>query len=149
MSDPAPDWHPFERAFHGFAAHVLGLEGAAAELESSRGTFFPERDPRERPGEDRERALAERRHLEWFLFERPCAALGGDIPVQAVAESFADGAPAEEAGYVDAFVHSFSGMFHVSAVDPGNGLWIDDLTGRGSYPVTEPGAATGIEIGDV
>lgn len=110
----------------------------ARELDFSRLEYFSEGEP-----SDADAALAERRHQEWFLFERPSESQGG-VP----AETLAERAP-EVAPHAGVFLNSLAGVFEVTSVDPERGVWLRDLFGLGEYPLDEPEAASAFVPGDL
>ncbi|MSR63216.1 MAG: hypothetical protein EXS08_12305 [Planctomycetes bacterium] len=87
---------------------------------------------------------AERRHLEWFLLERPSAALGG-VPAHIWRAELADGTPDLGA----AFLQSLPGAFEVTSLIPGEGLWVRDLFTQGEHPVAENQASAALQVGDL
>ena len=73
-----PEPEPIDAALEALRRVACARPGVAHELELSRGEFFGGDEPQA----PRAVALpAARRHLEWFLLERPSAALGG-VPVE-------------------------------------------------------------------
>ena len=149
MTSPNPEWHPLERAFQSFAEYVLEQPGMAAELATSRAEYFAGQDPRDLGSSSpQELILADRRHLEWFLFEHAAEALG-DLPSQVAGDRWREQVGPEEARFGESLFHSWTGMFRVTSVEPGSGLWLDDLAGHGSYPIAEPGATNDIQVGDL
>jgi hypothetical protein len=126
-------------------AELLGEDPQlAGELRESRALFASAGAPTATP----ERELADRRHLEWFLFERPSEGLEG-VPVEALQPAWRSRSGAELAPFAEAFLSSLAGVFEVTGVDAGRGLWLRDLAGLGEYPVQEPEAASAIESGDL
>ena len=96
-----------------------------------------------------DRAMATRRHIEWFLLERPSEKLGG-VPVEALqAEWLARAEPAEADIGFEPFLQSIAGVFEITSTEPDNGLWLRDLFGHGEYPVDERDAARRLEMGDL
>jgi len=122
---------------------VLRDPALAAELEQSRAAFFPAPPPLGPAPGDPAAALADRRHLEWFLFERPSESLGA-VPVELLVASEPDLAPLAQA-----FLSSQAGVFEVTGVEAGRGIWMRDLFGLGEYPVDEPEAAGEFAPGDL
>ena len=92
--------------------------------------------------------LAARRHLEWFLLERPSEHLQG-IPAAMLREAWLEEPECPGEDFVPTFQNSLAGAFQVTAVDRAQGLWLNDLFGSGEYPVEEPDAAAEIEVGDL
>ena len=81
-----------------------------AEFESSRGEFF-----RAGPLETElaARDLAARRHLEWFLLERPSAHLAS-LPIVTLVERCAERAPPLDPDEVRCFLASHASVFAVT-----------------------------------
>lgn len=89
----------------------------------------------------------DRRHLEWFLLERPSDALGGvplDVLRQAVLEGVDEGADK----LYETFRASSAGVFEVTSLEAENLLWCRDLLSLGEYPVREP-AVGELAVGDL
>lgn len=126
-----------ELGFERFLARLAGEASVRREFDASRGEFFAHPAARLLPG-------AERRHLEWFLLERPSAALGG-VPVQTWRESLAE----TSAELLTGFAHSLAGAFEVTSLVPGEGLWVRDLFTLGEHPIVEARASLAIEVGDL
>ena len=95
-----------------------------------------------------ERALATRRHLEWFLLERPSDHLGG-VPAEVLMPEWHEQAREQGCAEPVSWLESFAGVFEVTSVESGRGLWATDLFGRGEYPIEEPNASLGIEKRDL
>ena len=114
-----------------------------AEFASSREQFAPLE--RATPPEVE---LIERRHLEWFLLERPSVHLGG-VPAEAMQEDWHTHAGADERDFAEAFLHSMAGAFEVTSINPGHGVWLRDLFGLGEYPVEEVEALPELLAGDL
>jgi hypothetical protein len=112
----------------------------AAELAASAAVFYPGPRP---PG-----AAAARRHAEWFLFERPSAALEG-VPGERLADRWRALARPGDRARIDAFQSSHAGVFEVTGVAPGDGAWLRDLLGLGEYPLEEALASQDLAVGDV
>jgi len=132
-----------EDAVAKFDARVRSSDALMGELDGSLAEFFPTPEARPAALEAELGLLAARRHLEWFLFERPSDALGG-VPT----EVFVNQAPDEEP-HAEALLGSLAGVFEVTSVEPDRGLWLRDLFGLGEYPVDEPEASRGVLPGDV
>jgi hypothetical protein len=135
-----------EDAVAKFHAQALADDALAAELVQSRAEFFPSaasasEGPEALP--EPARSLAARRHLEWFLFERPSEALGG-VPV----EVWLNAEP-EALAHTAALLTSLAGVFEVTGVEHERGLWLRDLFGLGEYPVEEAEASVAVLPGDV
>jgi len=106
-------------------------------------------DPRKETGGDAHAASsAARRHLEWFLLERPSLALRR-IPIDALEQAFEREAGPAERMIGSALRNSLASVFEVTGVELGRGVWLRDLAGFGEYPIDEPKASTLIEEGDL
>jgi hypothetical protein len=129
-----------EEAFAELLELAEGQAPLQDELRRSRREFFVDGthdDP-----------SSERRHLEWFLLERPSATLG-DVPVRALEEAWrARLSPALAEGMV-ALLQSMPGAFEVTSVLPGEGVWVRDLFSLGEHPIIEPEAAPELAPGDL
>jgi len=131
------DWERIEQGFERFLELVRRDRRVGEELERSRGDFFI--------GPLGARAAgAERRHLEWFLLERPSAALGA-VPAQAWADQLGTGASDLSA----AFLQSLPGAFELTSLVADEGFWVRDLFTHGEHPVTEGKAGAALEVGDL
>jgi hypothetical protein len=115
------------------------------EFDRSRCEFF--RAPGDLSNADGDE-LAARRHLEWFLFERESEQLGA-IPAEALLQRVGESAEALSADRAQAFLGSFCGVFEVTGVESGEGLWLRDLAGRGEYAIFEPEASQVLRTGDL
>ncbi|MCP3920256.1 MAG: hypothetical protein GY711_32420 [bacterium] len=125
---------------------VLEDESLSAELETSAVEFFHGPAPF---GISEEARLAERRHLEWFLIERHSPGLFG-VPVERLAETAnARVQDSDLSRGVAAVIESFAGVFVVTEVRTGQGVWVEDVAGFGEYPVSEPDGANVLEVGDL
>ena len=130
----------FERGLEHYR-HLIQEDAALArELRSSRKDFGP------MPLGGSERVLYERRHLEWFLFDRPSESLDG-VPMEALQTRWMD--LAEEGESNSAFSESVAGVFEVHSSQPGEGVRVNDLVGLGTYVVEERIAAAELESGDL
>ena len=116
------------------------LEREFAESRSHFATKHP-------PGSEEQR-LAARRHLEWFVLERPSETLGG-VPVEALQDTWLERADAGQRALGPAFLESLAGAFEVTQAVPEEGVWVRDLFSLGEFPVDEPEAATELQQGDV
>jgi len=128
-----------ERALAVFGELVAEEPALAEELDRSFELFASD-------GEPADPELA-RRHLEWFVLERPSEHLGS-TPVEALQEPFLERAGVDR-GALPALLGSRAGAFEVTGVEAGEGLWLRDLFGMGEYPVQEPGAAAELRPGDL
>jgi len=95
-----------------------------------------------------ERLLAERRHLEWFLCERPSESLEG-VPAEALREPWEERAEASQVGFAEALLGSVASAFEVTAIAPGGSLLVRDLFGFAELEITEPEAAGELAVGDL
>lgn len=120
-----------ERGLRVYERLLVSEPGLVAELEQSRATFFGTAAP---PAADDLGAV--RRHLEWFLFERVSGQLDG-IPVERLTDRWLDEADGELRELVACFPLSVAGIYEVTGSEPGQGIWLVDLLGRGEYPVRE------------
>jgi hypothetical protein len=111
------------------------------EFERSRGEFFAD------PGAARA-PLAQLRHLEWFLLERPSSTLGATPALSWLADLGASGAfPAADVS--TCFRGSIPGAFEVTSLVPAEGLRVRDLFTQNEHPVAEARAMTGLDVGDL
>ncbi|MEM7308929.1 MAG: hypothetical protein AAF682_19760 [Planctomycetota bacterium] len=113
------------------------------EFASSSEEFFGAGGPSEDGAAEAE--LAARRHLEWFALERYSDVLGG-VPAEALQEHWLALGPGVDP---HAFLNSLAGVFEVTSVEPGRGVWLRDLFGAGEYPIEEPEASAEVEVADV
>lgn len=116
----------------------------ARELQDSRREFFGELALHNAA---RDSDLAERRHREWFLLERPSAHLAA-VPVEGLLGELAGSGTVEPAG-LEALLASFSGVFEVTGVSAGEGVWVRDLAAHGEYPLEEVEGSHALECGDL
>ncbi len=141
MEDPSTS---VERGFSALQSWVREDPQLETEFRSSAGEFFGA----PRPAGAADPKLAERRHLEWFALERESARLGG-VPIQVLSghgEAAARGLGAAESA---AWIGSLAGVFEVTGVRPGEGVWLRDLAGSGEYPLIEPEASQLLAPGDM
>jgi hypothetical protein len=139
MGDSSDD---FERAVAWLGLRVEADPALRAERRSSRGEFFAHR------GDAAVGPQAERRHLEWFLCERPSASRGG-TPIEALVHGEVqedDEAPHEA---LAAWLASLASVFEVTGIAEGLGAWVRDLAGGGEYALEEPQASLAFEVGDL
>ena len=136
---------PFEQGLALYTALVGAEPDLARELEASRVDFGPV------PADPSDRELYDRRHLEWFLFDRHCESLQG-APVEALfgrwQERARDELP-EVKELESAYLESIAGVFEVTSSRAGTGVVVDDLLGLGTYEVEEREAAAELEPGDL
>src|SRR5439155_8854187 len=131
-------WDRIELGFEHMQGLVVADAPLRAEFEHSRTEFFAA--PEVAVG-------GQRRHLEWFLLERPSASLGG-VPAQVWRDSWG----AEFGAYPElthSLLESIPGAFEVTSVVIGEGLWVRDLFTLGEHPVVEDQADTELAVGDL
>src|SRR5262245_50396327 len=133
-------WDSIERGFEALLGLLEADPRVAREFEQSRAEFFEDATAARGPG-------AERRHLEWFLLERPSETLGS-VPVQAWQLGL-DEVRASAGELKASFLQSLAGAFEVTSIVSGEGLWVRDLFTQGEHPVAEAGALGTIEAGDL
>jgi hypothetical protein len=124
---------------------ALGQPDVAAEHERSRSAFA-----RAGSADPAEAAHASRRHIEWFLLERYSPALEA-VPIEGLMHQ---GNAFDEAQHLGeetlgALLGSRASVFEVSAVRPGEGLWVRDLAGLGEYPIEEREASHALQARDL
>lgn len=117
----------------------------AEELVASAGEFFGGTPP---SGSAAEVLGATRRHLEWFLLERHSPALFG-VPIERWLERLRALPDAEPDGAEQALLDSFTGLFEATDVRAGEGAWLRDVAGFGSFALVEPEGAGELAPGDV
>jgi hypothetical protein len=88
--------------------------------------------------------LSQRRALEWFVLERENELHGG-LLIQSLPGIDLHLGPEELASWIGSVV----GVFEVSSVRPGEGVWLKDLAGGGEYPLIEPSGSQLMEAGDL
>lgn len=116
------------------------------ELRESRRSFFSSDPPEDQ--DSPARILADRRHFEWFVFER-AAEDGGEPLAPGLFDAWMERADVDLQVHGNALLHSRTGVFEVGDVEPGEGLWIHDLLGHGAFPITEAEASDQLETGDL
>lgn len=102
----------------------------AAEFEASLPVFFDGAVPE--PHDPLVVLASSRRHLEWFLFERHSPALM-DLPVEALGAAWRANA-GELQALEENFLTSVAGIYEVTAVVPGEGAELSDLSGLSTHP---------------
>lgn len=140
-----PDPDTIERGLDAFRDMLHDDPLLRAELAGSARQFFAGALP---PEDAAARALADRRHMEWFLLERESPHLGA-IPIEVLlerSERSASGVPPEE---VQSLQRSFASVFEVTGVERGQGVWLSDLASMGEYPAHEPHGSAVLTQGDV
>ncbi len=128
-----------------FLALVRKDPELAAEFEASGPVFFRERMPSGPPAET---LLAARRHVEWFLFERHSPSLRA-TPVERLIDDWSMGVEPLVQEMAQAMLASFTGIFEVTQVLEGEGVWVRDVAGFGEYPVSEAAGAAVLQPGDI
>ncbi len=138
--------HPLE----GGIALLRGLIADRPELEhefvTSREQFFCLELPAE--PESAARLLADRRYLEWFVFEHTPESLG-ETPATALFDAWMDTADADARLFGDALLHSHTGVFEIKSVEPEVGFWVEDMLGHGAYPVDDLETSQQVQVGDI
>lgn len=92
--------------------------------------------------------LARRRHLEWFLLERVSGSFQR-LAIEHVAERHPARSGLASAADLAPFLNSLVGVFEITGVQPGAGMWLRDLTSAGEYPVSDPLASNVAMAGDL
>jgi hypothetical protein len=137
--------HPIDRGLILLSSLIRQQPPLEAERLASLQDFFPSG---RLPEAAQERAQADGRHLEWFLFERSSRALG-DLPIFALEGELEAALGAEGPAVALALRTSRSGVFRVQTVVPGEGLWLEDLASRGALPIAEAEASHDLTEGDL
>ncbi|MBL8863399.1 MAG: hypothetical protein JNK02_15515 [Planctomycetes bacterium] len=133
---------PIDSFFRRAAARLGAHPEWARELQASEREFFPGGRP---AGAD---DGARRRHLEWFLLER-VDARGPELALERAAQTVLADDPALGAPWFESLRESHVGVFEVTGAEPGEGLWLRDLGGRGEFPVADATASRILAQGDV
>ena len=133
MSQSIPRELAIERALGLFADLVESRPAVASELERSRSEFFGSGTGDQAPD-------SELRLLEWFLFERDSESLGG-VAARALAEAWLERAGPELAALFSGLLESRVGIFELTSIEPGRGVWVSDMAGGGEYPLEDRGLA--------
>jgi len=132
-------WEAIEDGFAAFIGLLRARPELWAEVQASRTEFFAGATIG---------TGAERRHMEWFLLERPSRVLG-DVPVLALQDAWREELGGPEAELVTAFQQSVTGVFEVTSLVADEGLWVRDLVTRGEHPVLESVAQPELAVGDL
>jgi hypothetical protein len=128
-----------ERALERLEARTLEEPGLPTERAAALHEFFD--------GGRATDELAERRFREWFLLERPTE-LSQTPPVQALGHAVvAEGVL--EAHELAALAGSFCGVFEITSVVEGEGVWVRDLLSGGEHPLTDPEGSLALAPEDV
>lgn len=136
-----------ERCLEILAGEVRSDATLSAEFEGSIAVFFRGSPPA--AGADlAETLLAARRHLEWFLTEFHSPSLRGAVAerltdryeerVDAIAQTEDDVDADGLRQALDALRQSQTGIFEVEEIRAGEGAWLRDLTGFGSFALGDP-----------
>jgi hypothetical protein len=134
--------HPAEIGARAWQEAIRSDAALAGEFERSAAEFFgTEFSGAPRPPRDE---LGRRRHLEWFVLERENKRHGG-LLVQTLPDLEARFRPEELASWIGSVV----GVFEVSSIQPGLGVWLKDLAGGGEYPLIEPAGSALMQVGDL
>jgi hypothetical protein len=133
-----------DQALDQLLALVQETDGVRAEFDHTLETFHASGEPG-----DTAHALAGRRAVEWFLLERHSPALQG-VPLELALHGgvgLEHELPDEE--LLQALLTSFCGVFEVSDVRAGEGVWVRDLLAFGEHPLAEREGSRSLEVGDV
>ncbi len=134
-------WDSIELGLERLLELVRADRRAYEEFELSRKEFFVDAAALRAP-------MAELRHLEWFLLERPSPTLGA-IPAQAWQAELRASLPAAASELNASLLQSIPGAFEVTSLLPSEGLWLRDLFTLGEHPVSDTRATTVLEVGDL
>jgi len=132
-----------------FAEAIEQTPALRAEFDASRSGFFTLRA--EQPADPDERRRADRRHLEWFLFERTSVELGG-LPAQELLPAWRVRAESEQPALLEreqAWLATHCSIFEVTSVEEGVGAWLQDLAGLGEFVVDDPRGSRAYTTGDL
>ena len=133
---------PFLQDIQAALDALLALTCKRTELELEFKNDFEEFGS---PGDMADESAKRRRHQEWYLLERASDQLGG-VPLEAFFQDAGDQGESI-AGNLDevsaaacyaAMRASRAGVYVVSEVEPGEGILIEDLLGRGRYEIPDP-----------
>ena len=134
-----------EAGFELFRELLAENPSLAAEEAPARAVFFAGTIP---PTEEADLRSRERRFHEWFLFERSSTG-SGVLPVDELIGAWSERAGSRLVAFRDNFLQSQTGVFAVTASEPGKGAWVRDLTGLGEFPLDDPELSPVIESGDL
>lgn len=135
-----------DRALEELLGVVKRVPGVPDELGSSALEYFHGFVPTQFDDESRR---ATRRHLEWFLLERPSATLGG-VPVEWALHRFTDLEVVElTEDLLRALLSSRCSVFQITGIAQGEGAWVRDLAALGEYPLSEPEGSRALESDDL
>ncbi len=133
-----------ERAFNELLERARSNASAWSEFATSRSEFLGAAVA----GTPRTLEMAERRHAEWFLLERPSESLEL-VPAQVLGANSDDADETELVLGREALLGSFASVFEITGVRAGEGIWVRDLAGLGEYPLEEADASRALEAGDM
>ncbi|MCK6446230.1 MAG: hypothetical protein L6Q99_07550 [Planctomycetes bacterium] len=128
-----------ERALGELEARLLEDPSSERERTKARREFFGDDSTRDE--------LAERRFREWFLLERPTDAWQTP-PIRELAQDLVSRGQLD-ADALGALANSFCGVFTVTSVVAGEGVWLRDLSSGGEHPLIEREGSAALEPGDV
>lgn len=98
--------------------------------------------------DDTERRAAERRHLEWFLFEHTREASSG-LVVEELLERWAERTDLDQRQASEAYLQSQTGIFEVNSAEEDEPVVLRELAGLGSFELAEQGLSAAFELGDL
>lgn len=135
--------HPVDRAFEALPALIHADPALSAELVDAARTFGGGPPSGEGPAR-----LWHRRMLEWFVLER----VGGSLrapPLDELLEAARSAGAESVVEQAASLRGSMVGVFAVTGIEPGRGLWLRDLAARGEYPIAEADVASFFRDGDL
>lgn len=136
----------FEKGLEAFHALVRNDPSLHEEYERSRGVYFAGSALPEEPGPSSE--AANRRHLEWFLFEH----LGERqraLPVERLLVRWRNRVGSALEAHLETFLQSHAGIFEVIVDEVTGGTVLRDVAGLGEYQLDETEIATVVQPGDL
>ncbi|MBM3977725.1 MAG: hypothetical protein FJ299_12135 [Planctomycetes bacterium] len=140
ITDPDRSRALLEVAFAAAVSRLLEQAELQAEFERSSAVFRPAGPAL---ADDPGASLARRRHLEWFLLERPSETLGS-VPIEQWAAELA----AEHEG-AEALLRSKAAVFEVLSSGADMALRVRDLLARTEDVLDEPEVALELKPGDL
>ena len=135
--------HPIDRAFHALHAQIERDPTLHAELVRAALEFGDAAQETPRAAE-----LWKRRLLEWFVLERASGSMRAP-PLEELLEGARAGDDDGVTILAGALRGSQVGIFTVTGVEAGRGLWMKELASRGEYPIAEAEAAAMFQHGDL
>ncbi len=141
-NESSPESLIIEQALKAFIRLAESEAPHAEQVDQARSAFFGS------AGVGSIKADAERRFMEWYLFER-AGDETGTVGARSLAEKWIEVVGEELAPLLPALLDSRVGVFEVTSVEAGRGVWVRDLSGVGEYPLRETQAATEFEVGDL